>query len=112
MNKRLNQTLKKHKNNIKHGTFIDSYNQIISDLSGTITTRVSDSNNTFVAVKPETGIKIVNATKKGYLIAYDGDGVDLSTRIKNHRGTVQRGCSQTIKTQIDIGVVLLDERQS
>ena len=51
------------------------------------------------------GIPIRNATKKGYLMAKDGDGIDISTRPKNHRGTVQKGISQTIKTENDIGVL-------
>ena len=50
-------------------------------------------------------LKINNATKKGYIEAYPGDGIDLSTRPKNHRGTVQKGISQTIKTSCDVGVV-------
>lgn len=48
---------------------------------------------------------IRNGTKLGYLLASDGDGIDLSTRIKNHRGTVQRGMSLTLKTTIDVGVI-------
>lgn len=56
------------------------------------------------------GIRIKNATKQGYLVAYEGDGVDISTRMRTHRGTVQKGMSLTIKTQIDVGVVVKDER--
>ena len=43
-------------------------------------------------------IKIKNATKKGYLEATDGDGVDISSRMEHHRGTVQKGMTQTITT--------------
>ena len=50
-------------------------------------------------------IKIKNATKKGYLEANVGDGVDISTRMEYHRGTVQKGIAQTLTTQIDVGVV-------
>jgi len=46
----------------------------------------------------ETYLKIINATKKGYLEATDGDGIDISTRMQYHRGTVQKGKSQTITT--------------
>lgn len=53
----------------------------------------------------EESIMINNATKKGYTEAHPGDGIDLSTRPKNHRGTVQKGISQTIKTTCDVGVV-------
>lgn len=54
-NKSLRETLEQ--NNIeKDISFIDSYNRNIrkDDLSGTITTRVSDSNNTFIAIKNAT----------------------------------------------------------
>lgn len=50
-------------------------------------------------------LNINNATKKGYLEAEPGDGIDLSTRPKNHRGTVQKEMSQTIQTEITVGVV-------
>lgn len=94
---RLDKTLEK--NSIEDGDFIDSYNQIIrKGISGTITTRVSESNNTFIAIK--------NATKQGYIMAEDGDGVDISGRMEYHRGTVQKGMAQTIKTSNDVGVVV------
>ena len=43
-------------------------------------------------------IKVKNATKKGYLEAEDGDGIDISGRMQYHRGTVQKQKSQTINT--------------
>lgn len=49
-----------------------------------------------------------NATKQGYLLAEDGDGVDISSRMESHRGTVQKGTSLTLKTQMDVGVVVDD----
>ena len=49
---------------------------------------------------------IKNATKKGFLEAYEGDGVDISARMESHRGTVQKGMSQTLKTAIEVGVVV------
>lgn len=42
---------------------------------------------------------IKNATKKGYLEAYEGDGIDISSRMEYHRGTVQSGIIQTLDTQ-------------
>ena len=52
-NKRLNETLES--NNVKDGDFIDAYNKVVnSEVAGTITTRVSDSNNTFIANKEQT----------------------------------------------------------
>lgn len=41
---------------------------------------------------------IKNATKLGYLEAEEGDGIDISGRMEYHRGTVQKGVSQTILT--------------
>lgn len=54
-------------------------------------------------------IPIRNATKKGYLEAHDGDGIDIGGRMKSHRGTVQKGLAQTLKTDCDVGVVVKDE---
>ena len=56
------------------------------------------------------GIPIVEATKKGYKVAHDGDGVDIGGRMTTHRGTVQKGLAQTLKTDCDIGVVVQDEK--
>ena len=56
------------------------------------------------------GIPIVEATKKGYKFAHDGDGVDIGGRMKSHRGTVQKGLAQTLKTDCDVGVVVEDEK--
>lgn len=47
---------------------------------------------------PKNKILIKNATKKGYLEAEDGDGVDISSRMEYHRGTVQKGLTQTLTT--------------
>lgn len=41
-------------------------------------------------------IKIKNATKLGYLEAEVGDGIDLSSRMQYHRGTVQKQIIQTL----------------
>ena len=43
-------------------------------------------------------ILIKNATKKGYLEAEVGDGIDISSRMEYHRGTVQKQSIQTITT--------------
>lgn len=90
-NKALKKTLEQNK--IKQDiSFVDSYNKKIRDdgLSSTITTRINDSNNTFIAIK--------NATKKGYLEATDGDGIDISSRMEHHRGNVQKDKIQTLTT--------------
>lgn len=100
-NKSLKETLEQ--NEIDDTCYIDTYNKRIDkDKSGTITTGVSFRNNTFLAIK--------NATAKGYLEATDGDGIDISSRMEHHRGTVQKGKAQTLTTQCDRGVVLNDLR--
>jgi DNA (cytosine-5)-methyltransferase 3A len=51
-NKRLNQTIEKHKDDLKYGTLIDSYNQSIhTDKSITISTRVNASSQTHIFEK-------------------------------------------------------------
>ena len=53
-------------------------------------------------------IEIKNATKKGYLEAYEGDGIDLSQpNSKTRRGRVQKEKSQTITTQNNLGVCVI-----
>ena len=67
----------------------------------TLTASSSDrASDTFIAIK--------NATKKGYLEATDGDGIDISSRMEHHRGNVQKDRIQTITTSggNDRGVVV------
>ena len=58
------------------------------------------------------GLLIKNATKQGYLEASDGDGIDISTRMETHRGTVQKETCQTLTCQggENVGVVVEDEK--
>lgn len=53
-------------------------------------------------------ILIKNDTKQGYLEAEEGDGVDISTRMDKHRGTVQKGLAQTLTCAggANVGVVV------
>jgi len=44
-------------------------------------------------------VEIKEATKKGYLEAEEGDGVDISSRMQHHRGTVQKEMIQTLDSQ-------------
>lgn len=57
-----------------------------------------------------TYIYIKNNTNKGYLKAKNGDGIDISSRMEYHRGTVQKDKIQTITTAggNDRGVVVED----
>lgn len=43
-------------------------------------------------------IPIRTANSKGYILAEEGDGVDISTRMEYHRGTVQKGKTQSLTT--------------
>ena len=56
----------------------------------TLTTRTSEYTSSMILIK--------NATRKGYLEAQIGDGIDISSRMETHRGTVQKGMAQTITT--------------
>lgn len=57
-----------------------------------------------------TMLLIKNANSKGYLEATDGDGIDISSRMEHHRGTVQKGKAQTITCMggENVGVVIND----
>lgn len=70
----------------------------------------SEVSGALLASGNHNGILIKNATKQGYLIAEDGDGVDISTRMEYHRGTVQKGKTQTLTTMggENNGVVVAD----
>lgn len=58
-------------------------------------------------------MKIKNKTKQGYLEAEIGDGIDISTRMESHRGTVQKGLSQTITCAggNNVGVLVNESRE-
>lgn len=61
----------------------------------------------------DLSIRIKCANSKGYAVASIGDGVDISSRMQYHRGTVQKGKIQTITTQAkDVGIVVGKERKN
>ena len=68
-----------------------------TNISPTLTTRSGAYAASMILIK--------NATKKGYLEATDGDGIDISSRMEYHRRTVQKNKAQTLTTQCDRGVV-------
>lgn len=74
-----------------HGFFKGKQKE--TDTIGTIDTGIQYQ-HTVVGV--ETKMKIKNATKQGYLEAEDGDGIDISSRMQYHRGTVQKQMAQTL----------------
>ena len=59
----------------------------------------------------QKGIPIKNNNSRGYIIAEDGDGVDISGRMEYHRGMVQKGKTQTLTTKggENNGVVVEEE---
>ena len=59
----------------------------------------------------ENGIMVKENNSIGYKVATPGDGVNLANRMKHQRGNVQKGSIQTLKTEMEIGVVV-DEQDS
>jgi len=64
--------------------------------------------NAMQSINHQNCVLIKEATKKGYKEAKVGDGIDISTRMESHRGTVQKGIAQTITTEggENVGVVV------
>ena len=54
------------------------------------------------------GVAINNHTQSGYILAHDGDGIALDLYRANHRGTVQKGISQTIMSEPTVGVIEIE----
>lgn len=76
------------------------------DASNYISVAAEENYNIKGIFKINSKILIKNATKKGYLEANEGDGIDISSRMQYHRGTVQKESSQTLDTQCNVGVVV------
>ena len=71
-------------------------------------TGVIEPNEHIEPTLEEEGLPIINATKKGYLIARDGDGVDLGyARTNTRRGRVQKDSIPTLTADDSKGVVEL-----
>jgi len=82
----------------------------LQDKGGNINTLTTSSGAKaplLVKDSPDT-LKIKNNNSKGYLEAEPGDGIDISSRMESHRGTVQKGKCQTITTMggNNVGVVI------
>jgi hypothetical protein len=76
-------------------------------LSSTITT----GNHGLGQAISEGGVMVKENNSQGYKVANIGDGVNLAGRMAKQRGNVQKGSIQTLKAQMEIGVVV-DEEQS
>ena len=107
--KTIENTFLNYKGNHKKGgfkrdkIFIDNVNR--KEISQTVTTKMDRAESQYVA-EPFEAIIIPEATKQGYALAQDGDGVYIN-RPHQKRGVVQKGMIQTIKTSVnDIGVVV------
>lgn len=93
----------------------DDVKTILLKNKGTKITKETDVSNTLLArdykgfgnQEMNAVMYIKNATKKGYLEANEGDGVNISSRMKYQRGNVQKERIQTITTSggNDRGVV-------
>src|SRR5690554_2747345 len=111
--KTIENTFLNYKGNYKKGgfkrdkIFIDNVNR--KEISQTITTKMDRAESQYVT-EPFEAIIIPEATKQGYALAQDGDGVYIN-RPHQKRGVVQKGMIQTLKTSgADVGVVVKDTR--
>ena len=59
----------------------------------------------------EGGVMIKENNNLGYKIARVGDGVNLASRMHHQRGNVQKGSIQTLKAQMEVGVVVDEEEK-
>ena len=79
------------------------------EIAATITTAAGQrATDNFVVENEEfltEYIKIRENTKDGYRFATEGDGINISSRMKHQRGNVQYGMSQTLKTSCEVGVL-------
>ena len=81
-----------------------------ADQRADVTNFVINNEKKEIKVK-EVKLLIKNNTKKGYLEATDGDGIDLAQlNSETRRGRVQKEAIQTLTTQNNLGVVSNDLR--
>ena len=88
----------------------NSYEKPLENMNKTEKCQCSPTLTTRTGAYAAGMILIKNATKKGYLEANEGDGIDISSRMDSHIGTVQKNKSQTITTMggENVGVVVND----
>ena len=92
----------------------NAYEKPLENMEKTDNNQYSPTSTTRSGAYAAGMILVKNATKQGYLEATDGDGVDISGRMQYHRGTVQKGMTQTLSTSggNNNGVVLEEEKWS
>ncbi len=76
-----------------------------TDVISTIDSGVAKWHTLLGETQRERLVPIKNNNSKGYEIARSGDGIDISSRMKHHRGTVQKDMAQTLDTQCNVGVI-------
>ena len=96
----ITKTKKEHKEYTQYDRYNGDFEQLCRVWKNKSPTLHTKSNDIKIYVR--------NATKKGYLEAKEGDGIDISSRMHHHRGTVQKDKIQTITTMggEDLGVVI------
>ena len=57
----------------------------------------------FVTGKNDPAIPIKTANAQGFMLAEEGDGIDISSRMETHRGTVQKQMAHTLDTSCSSG---------
>ena len=62
--------------------------------------------NAMQSVNHQNCVLIKENNNDGYKAAEDGDGINIASRMEHQRGNVQKGSIQTLKTQMEIGVVV------
>ena len=100
-----NESLERITNNI-----VDE--EIVPTITANAMTSINHQNCSLIKEKSMGGVMIKNNNSKGYEIAHEGDGIDISSRMEYHRGTVQKGLSQTLTCVggENVGVVVKDEK--
>ena len=93
-----------------------SFQPISADDSEKIAKTVTTKNGTrmddnFIDETMRGGLPIKENNKQGFKLAKPGDGVNLANRMKHQRGNVQKNSIQTLKTEMEIGVVV-DEQET
>ena len=70
-------------------------------------------NNLCVDEKRDTELHIINATKKGYLEAVEGDSINLSyPKSKTKRGRVGKQVAQTLTCNDNMAVAVIDKNDN
>lgn len=114
--KSLNETLKQNSDKLEDGNYIDCYNKKIRDdnLAGTITTRVSASNNSFVIEKEENlkqklcnDLILNGKVRENDVIRHSYSSSRMAGEMKDIQ---QNNLSPTLDTRCDcLGVCVKDE---